>query len=338
MPAIASREFRLAARPAGAPAAADFALVEKPAPAPGAGEIQVRNLWMSVDPYMRGRMADRKSYVAPFALGEALEGGAIGEVAASLADGFAPGDLVMSMKGWREAWTGAPAGVRKLDPHGLPPQALLGVAGVTGLTAYAGLEAIAPPKPGETVLVSAAAGAVGSIACQIAKIKGCRVVGVAGSAEKLAYLAEIGVDAAVNYREHDGVGPLTRAFAAAAPDGVDVYFENVGGDHLAAALNVMNDHGRIAVCGMISQYNDAEPRPGPRNLAQIIAKRLTLKGFIVSDHFDLQPAFMRELTAWVGDGRLSWRETVREGLESAPEAFLALFEGRNLGKMLVRLA
>jgi NADPH-dependent curcumin reductase CurA len=338
MPELKSREVRLAARPTGAPAASDFAFADAAAPEPAEGEIQVRNLWMSVDPYMRGRMADRKSYVAPFAVGAPLEGGAVGEVVASRADGFKPGDLVLSMRGWREAWTGSTRGVRVLEAHKLPPQAFLGVAGVPGLTAYAGLQAIAPPKEGETVFVSAAAGAVGSIACQIAKIKGCRVVGSAGSPEKLAFLEEIGVDATINYRDHQGVGALTRALAAAAPNGVDVGFENVGGDHLAASLNVMNDFGRIAVCGMIAQYNDAGPAPGPTNLALIIAKRLTLRGFIVTDQFALQDAFARDLAGWIAAGRITWRETVREGIESAPDAFLELFKGGNLGKMLVSLA
>lgn len=338
MPALDSREIRLASRPAGMPAAENFALAANPAPVPGDGEIQVRNLWMSVDPYMRGRMMDRASYVAPFQIGAPLEGGAIGEVVASNAEGFAPGDLVQSMYGWREAWTAAPAGVQKLETHGLPPQAFLGVAGMPGLTAYAGLLTHGAPKEGETVFVSAAAGAVGSLVCQIAKAKGCRVVGTAGSPEKIAFLKEIGVDAAINYKEHSGGVALTKALAAAAPDGVDVYFENVGGDHLFAALNVMNNFGRIAVCGMIAQYNDEKPTPGPANLALIIGKRLNLRGFIVSDHFDMYADFARDLAGWVKEGKVAWKETVLDGIENAPAAFMQLFEGANLGKMLVKLA
>jgi NADPH-dependent curcumin reductase CurA len=338
MPVLRSREIRLARRPVGAPTPADFALAEADAPEPREGEIQVKNLWMSVDPYMRGRMSDRKSYVPPFELGAALEGGAVGEVVASRAAGFAAGDLVLSMRGWREAWTAPTAGVRKLELRGLAPQAYLGVAGVPGLTAYVGLKEIAAAKAGETVFVSAAAGAVGATACQIAKVMGCRVVGSAGSADKVAFLEEIGVDAAVNYREHPGVGALTRALAAAAPAGVDVYFENVGGDHLAAALNVMNVRGRVAVCGMISLYNDAEPQPGPANLGLIIGKRLVLRGFLVTDHAGEQETYLRDLARWIGEGRIVTKETVSEGIETAPQAFLALFEGGNVGKMLVRLA
>jgi len=338
MPALDSREIRLASRPDGMPSPENFEIAAASAPEPNDGEIQVRNTWMSVDPYMRGRMMDRASYIAPFAIGGVLEGGAMGEVVASKAEGFAPGDLVMSMNGWREAWTGSAVGVQKIDTHGLPPQAFLGVAGMPGLTAYAGLLIHGKPKEGETVLVSAAAGAVGSLVCQIAKAKGCTVVGTAGSAEKLAYLKEIGVDAAINYRDHPSGVALTKALAEAAPQGIDVYFENVGGNHLFAALNVMNNFGRIAVCGMIAQYNDTEPTPGPTNMPFIIGKRLNMRGFIVSDHFDIHADFIKDLSGWIKEGKVSWKETVREGVENAPTAFLQLFEGGNLGKMLVKLA
>ncbi len=340
MAAISTKEVRLASRPDGVPEKANFSIEDASAPDPGPGEIQVRNSWMSVDPYMRGRMVDRKSYVPPFQIGAVLDGGAVGEVVASNADGFAPGDTVLSMAGWREAYTAKPEAVmaQKIETFGLPPQTFLGVAGMPGLTAYAGLLRLGEPKEGETVFVSAAAGAVGSLVCQIAKIKGCRVVGSAGGPEKIAFLKEIGVDAAVDYKQHRGVGALTRALMEAAPDGVDVYFENVGGDHLAAALNVMNNKGRIPVCGMISVYNDAEPAPGPNNLPHIIAKRLRIEGFIVTDHFDLQSKFVADLAEWIGAGKIKWKETVFEGVEKAPDAFIGLFAGENLGKMLVKLA
>ena len=338
MPDIASREVRLASRPVATPAAENFEVVSTSAPEPGPGQIQVRNLWMSVDPYMRGRMSDRKSYAEPFAVGAVMNGGAVGEVVASNADGFAPGDKVLSMNGWREAWTAKPADVEKLPDLDLQPQAYLGAAGMPGLTAYVGLLRIGALKDGETVLVSGAAGAVGSMVCQIAKAKGCRVIGSAGSPEKVAFLKEIGVDAAINYKEHDGAVGLTKAFAAAAPDGVDVYFENVGGDHLTAALNVMAVRGRIAVCGMISQYNNAQPEPGPNNLGLLIARRVRIEGFLVFDNADMRPQFYSDLAAWVREGKVKWRETVVEGVENAPDAFLQLFTGGNVGKMLVKLS
>ncbi len=339
MSELPSREVRLVARPVGAPTSADFELASAPAPAPQAGEIQVRNHWMSVDPYMRGRMADRKSYVPPFALGAPMQGGAVGVVERSEANGFRPGDWVLSMNGWREAWTGPADGVRKLPvSDALPAQAFLGVAGMTGLTAYVGVKTIAELKAGETMFVSAAAGAVGSMACQIGKIIGARVIGAAGGSEKLAFLETLGVDEIINYREHAGPDGLTRALEDAAPNGVDVYFDNVGGDHLAAALNVLNNFGRVAVCGMISQYNAETPQPGPSNLTAIIGKRLRVQGFIVSDHVGVTETYFAELTSWIEQGKIVWRETIREGIESAAPAFLDLFTGANVGKMLVRLS
>lgn len=339
MPAIPSRDIRLKERPVGLPTAAAFGSGAADAPEPGPGEVQVKNLWMSVDPYMRSRMIDRRSYIPPFQIGQILEGQAVGEVVASNAEGFAPGDLVMSMRGWREAFTAepGPAQMTKVDPHGLPPQTLLGVAGMPGLTAYVGLLDVGAPKAGETVFVSAAAGAVGSLVCQIAKIKGCKVVGSAGGAEKIAFLEEIGCDATVDYKAHPGPVALTKALSAAAPDGIDVFFENVGGDHLTAALNVMNDFGRIAVCGMIATYNDATPQPGPPNLAFLIMRRIRMEGFVVADHFGRFGAFLKDLSGWIQEGRVVWRETVREGIDTAPDAFLSLFHGGNVGKMLVKL-
>lgn len=329
-----SREIRLKRRPEGEPRLADFELGEVEVPEPGPGEARVRNLWMSVDPYMRGRMSDRPSYVPPFALGRAMEGGAVGEVVDSQADGFAPGDLVLSMLGWREGFT-APAGaLTRLETFDLPPPAFLGAAGMPGLTAWVGMLKIAEIKARDVVFVSGAAGAVGSVACQIAKIKGCTVVGAAGGAKKAAFLREIGVDAAIDYRAEPDV---KAALARAAPKGIDVYFDNVGGDHLEAALAAARPFARFAECGMISLYNDAEPAPGPSNMPMVIGKRLRLQGFIVSDHLSETPAFLRDMAGWVREGRLTWRETVDEGIESAPGAFLKLFRGENIGKMLVRL-
>ncbi len=330
-----SREIRLKSRPEGEPAPENFEMAEAEVPSPGPGEVQVRNRWMSVDPYMRGRMVDRPSYVPPFQLGQALEGGAVGEVTASAAEGFAPGDRVLSMLGWREAFTAPAKALTKLDTHGLPEQAFLGAAGMPGLTAWVGLLKIAEAREGDTVFVSAAAGAVGSVACQIAKNKGCTVIGSAGGPEKLEFLRELGIDHGIDYQAEPD---LAAALARVAPRGIDVYFDNVGGDHLEAALTAARPHARFAICGAISQYNDREAPPGPRNLQLIIGKRLRLQGFIVSDHMADTPQFLRELAGWVRSGKLKWRETVDEGIESAPGAFTKLFTGENIGKMLIKLA
>jgi NADPH-dependent curcumin reductase CurA len=331
---ITSREIRLKSRPVGLPTADNFELASVTLPAPGAGEVQVKNLWMTVDPYMRGRMMDRESYVPPFQIGEALQGGAVGEVVASNAEGLRPGDLVSTMFGWREAFN-APAGaVQKLDTHGLPPQAFLGVAGMPGLTAYVGLVKIAALKPGDVVFVSAAAGAVGSVVCQIAKQKGHTVIGSAGGADKVAFLKEIGVDHVIDYKAEKD---LTAALQKAAPKGIDVYFENVGGEHLDAALAVANPFARFALCGMISQYNATEAPKGPSNIMLVVGKSLRLEGFIVSNHFNMAPEYLKELSGWIQSGQFKWKETVEEGVENAPKAFLKLFSGENMGKMLVKL-
>jgi NADPH-dependent curcumin reductase CurA len=331
-----SREIRLKSRPVGMPKDSDFELATVDVAAPGPGEVQVKNLFMSVDPYMRGRMTDRASYVPPFELGKALQGGAIGEVTASHDPNFKPGDLVSSMLGWREAFTSAPAaaGIQKIETHGLPPQAFLGVAGMPGLTAYVGLLKIGLMKEGETVFVSAAAGAVGQIVCQIAKIKGGTVIGSAGGPEKCAYLKDIGVDHVIDYKATKN---LTAALTEAAPKGIDVYFDNVGGEHLEAALNAARPFARFALCGAISMYNDTTPPPGPSNLMLAVGKQLRLEGFIVSSHFDMMPAFVKDVAGWVAAGKLTWRETIDEGVENAPKAFMKLFTGENMGKMLVKL-
>ncbi|MGN9765053.1 NADP-dependent oxidoreductase [Micromonospora sp. SD12] len=329
-----NREIHLASRPQGWPTADNFRLVETDVPTPGPGQIVVRNRYMSVDPYMRGRMNDVKSYVPPFALDAPLDGGAVGEVVAGEAGGLRPGDTVLHGLGWREYALLDAKAARKVDPDLAPVTAYLSVLGMTGLTAYAGLLDVAGMKPGETVFVSAAAGAVGSLVGQIARLRGAgRVVGSAGSAAKVERLRALGFDAAFDY--HDG--PVRDSLKAAAPDGVDVYFDNVGGDHLEAAISAMRVHGRAAICGMIAQYNDTEPPAAPRNLALVIGKRLTLRGFLVGDHGHLRAEFVREMAGWLRDGKVSYDETVVDGIENAPEAFLGLLRGENLGKMLVRV-
>ena len=332
---IVSREIRLKSRPVGVPTADNFELASRELADPAAGELLIKNLFMSVDPYMRGRMVDRKSYVPPFQLGEPLAGGAVGEVVASNHEGFAVGDYVVNFFGWQEYAISNGQGLLKVEAS-IPLSAYLGTAGMPGQTAYFGLLDIGQPKAGETVFVSAAAGAVGSVVCQIAKIKGCTVIGTAGSDEKVAWLKEkIGVDVAINYKT---AGSLKTALSKAAPQGIDVYFENVGGEHLEAALAVMNQNGRIPACGMIAQYNATEPEPAPRNLALVIGKRLLIKGFIVSDYSHRMAEFVGDMQQWIQSGQITWEETVYEGIENAPEAFIALFSGGNLGKMVVKLA
>jgi NADPH-dependent curcumin reductase CurA len=330
----ASREVHLAARPAGEPKRSDFELVEVDVPDPGPGELLVRNEWMSVDPYMRGRMNDAKSYVPPFQIGAALEGGAVGEVVASPDDRFPVGQKVMHMLGWREYALVPAEQARPIDSGVAPASAYLGVLGITGFTAYVGLFEIARLREGDVVFVSAAAGAVGSVAGQLAKIKGCRVIGSAGSAEKVAFLKDaLGFDAAFSYRD----GPVRTLLGDAAPEGIDVYFDNVGGEHLEAALESLRPFGRVAMCGAISLYNVTEPPPGPRNMSLVVGKRLMLRGFIITDHMQLMGDFVREVGAWLREGKIDYRETVVEGIERAPEALIGLLRGENLGKMLVRI-
>ncbi|MFI4975331.1 MAG: NADP-dependent oxidoreductase [Caulobacterales bacterium] len=330
-----SREIRLKSRPVGAPTPGNFELASVTLSEPGPGEVQVRNTWMTVDPYMRGRMNDVRSYVAPFQIGEALQGGAVGEVVASNAPGLAKGDLVQSNFGWREAFNAPADALQKLDTHGLPPQAFLGVAGMPGLTAYVGLIKIAALKEGDVVFVSGAAGAVGQVVCQIAKLRGHKVIGSAGGADKVAYLKDIGVDVAIDYKAEKSVAA---ALMRAAPEGIDVYFDNVGGEHLEAALTAAKPFARMALCGMISQYNATDMGEGVRGLIQCVGKQLRLEGFIVSSHFDMMPAFVREVSGWIADGKLKYRETVENGIENAPKAFMSLFSGGNTGKMLVKLS
>ncbi|UCH21547.1 MAG: NADP-dependent oxidoreductase [Deltaproteobacteria bacterium] len=336
MAEIVSREVHLKHRPLGLPRESDFELVEVKLPEIGQGEMLIRNIYMSVDPYMRGRMIDRKSYVPPFQLNRPLEGGCVGQVIESRGSKFQVGDFVLGMLGWREHYVSDGTGLLKIDPGVAPIQAYLGTVGMPGLTAYFGLLEIGKPKKGETVFVSAAAGAVGSVVCQVAKLKGCHVIGSAGSDPKVSWLMEeAGIDAAFNYK---AVEDITAEVGKYCKNGIDVYFENVGGKHLEAALEHMNTCGRIVLCGMISVYNATKPPAGPYNLFYAISKQLTLKGFIVSEHLDIQPQFHAEIGKWISEGKIKWEETISEGIESAPKAFIGLFKGQNLGKMLVRIS
>ncbi len=327
-----SREIHLASRPSGWPTAENFRTVDTELADPGPGEVLVRNTFVSVDPYMRGRMNDVKSYVPPFALDAPMDGGAVGEVVASGDERFQPGDPVLHQAGWRTHAL-LPAGeVRKVDTSAVPASAYLGVLGMPGMTAYVGLTRIAEVREGDTVFISGAAGAVGSLAGQMAKLLGAgKVIGSAGSAEKTAWLTELGFDVALNYKD----APIGKQLREHGP--VDVYFDNVGGDHLEAAIFAMADHGRIAECGMIADYNADAPAPGPRNMMMLISKRLTMRGFIVTDHRDVAGDFYRTVGPWLADGSLAYRETVVDGIDNAVDAFLGLHRGDNTGKMLVRL-
>jgi len=334
---LKGHEIRLKSRPVGMPTEDNFEYAEGPVAEPKDGEVLVRNVWMSVDPYMRGRMMDRKSYVPPFQIGQPLQGGAIGQViAAGKGASFGVGDYLNHMLGWREyAVVGQQAMPQKVDPNLAPVQSFLGVLGMPGLTAYAGLFKVGAYKPGDTVFVSAASGAVGSVVCQLAKARGSYVVGSAGSDEKCQWLVkEAKIDKAINYKKERD---LDAAVGAAFPKGIDIYFENVGGKHLEAAINHMNPFGRLALCGMIEQYNNTEPAPGPSNIILAVAKSLRLEGFIVSNHFDMLPAFHKEVGALIAQGKMKWKETVVEGLQNAPKAFLGLFKGENFGKALVKV-
>lgn len=330
-----NREIRLRNRPKGTPEPGDFEIATVDLPEPGPGEVQVRNRWLSVDPYMRGRMFDRPSYTPPFQLGKVMDGGAAGVVEASRDPALSPGDWVLSNRGWREAFVAPASHLTPIDPELVPPQCYLGVMGMPGFTAWVGLKEIGKLREGDHVFVSGAAGAVGSTACQIARIEGASVVGSAGSDEKVAWLQdELGVDTAFNYKT---VENLIRYLPGVAGDGFDLYFDNVGGDHLEAALFNMADFGRVVLCGAIGQYNAMIPPKGPRSLTAAIPKRLTLRGFIVSDHQDLREDFVREMSGWIRKGDLTWKETVFEGIDHAVDAFLGLFSGENTGKMLVKV-
>ncbi|MFM5844762.1 NADP-dependent oxidoreductase [Aeromonas sanarellii] len=327
-----SHQIQLLRRPTGLPTPDDFALREVPLPALQEGEVLVTNQWLSVDPYMRGRMSEAKSYVPPFPLNGPLDGGAIGVVEASRHPDFAVGDRVSSMQGWRDRFVANGAQLTRLPDTRLPPQLFLGALGMPGMTAWAGLHKVARLQAGETLLVSAASGAVGTMAVQLAKQAGARVIGSTGSADKVAYLKTLGADAVINYRE---TPDLDAELARLAPEGIHVYFENVGGAMLDAALNHMALHGRIVLCGLIEQYNGQGS--GPRNLAQVIRTRILIQGLLVSDHWQHYGEFLAEAIPAFEAGALQAEETVSTGLASMPQAFIGLFEGRNTGKMLVKL-
>jgi NADPH-dependent curcumin reductase CurA len=329
------REVHLASRPSGEPTADNFTFVEVETLAPQEGEVVVRNSFLSVDPYMRGRMNDAKSYLPPFQVGQPMDGGAVGEVVESRAPELAVGDTVLHMKGWREYATGKAGEFRKVDATLAPPSQYLGALGTTGFTAWIGLVDIAQMKEGDVVFVSGAAGAVGSAAGQIARLRGAsRVIGSAGTEEKVRHVREeLGCDAAFNYK----TAPVREQLRDAAPDGIDVYFDNVGGDHLEAAIGAFRTYGRAALCGAISQYNSTQPAPGPRNLHLVVTRRLTLRGYIVFDHMQRFADFMQEVGPWLASGKIRTRETIVDGIEHAPSAFMGLLSGDNTGKMLVRL-
>ena len=332
---LTSREIHLAKYPEGMPTSDDFDLVEVTLPDPGIGEVLVRNIWMSVDPYMRGRLRDRKSYVEPFKPGYVLTGSAIGRVVVSQNPSFTPGMYVQSSLGWREYFLSDGTGLQAFQPGNMPPQAFLGILGMPGMTAYIGLKTIGEVKAGETVFVSAAAGAGGGVGSQRATLMGCRVVGSAGADHKTAWLlGEAGIDTAINYKT---CGDLESALTEACPDGIDVYFDNVGGAHLEAALNHMNPDGRVVVCGMISVYNDIVPTAGPANLFRLITQRIRMEGFLVSDHYDQYPEYQEQMVEWIAEEKIVWHESVLEGIEKAPRALICLFTGDNFGKMLVKL-
>jgi len=335
-----AREIHLVSYPQGLPQPSDFALKQVELPEPGPGQMLIRTVWMSVDPYMRGRMRPEvKSYIPPFQLDQPLDGGMVGQVVASRHDQYQPGDYVTGFSGgWRDHHLSDGRMLQKISPDIAPLSAFLGVLGLPGMTAWIGIKTVLELEAGQTLFVSAAAGAVGSLACQLGKRLGARVIGSAGSADKIAWLIDgLGGDAAINYKDHADARSLTKALAAAAPDGVDRYFENVGGQHLEAALNCLNDFGRIAVCGMISQYNATAPEPGPSNLTVLIARRARMQGFLLSDHLDQTMAFFHEVGGWLREGKIHYRETVYDGLDKAPEAFIGLFTGDNVGKAVVRV-
>lgn len=331
-----STQIQLARRPEGWPTHDDFRTVEVELSDPAPGEVRVANEFVSVDPYMRGRMNDVRSYVAPYALDEVIAGGAIGRVVASAADDLPVGTVVLHQHGWSDV-VQADASTFRAVPEvpSMPLSLRLHILGMTGLTAYVGLTAIAGLAPGDTVFVSGAAGAVGTAAGQIAKLLGAgRVIGSAGSPEKVALLTEkYGYDAAFNYKD----GPVREQLAALAPEGVDVFFDNVGGDHLEAALDVMNDGGRIALCGAITSYNATERVPGPDNMANIITRGLRLQGFTLASYLHLSPEFSEKMTRWFAEGRIAYDETIVDGIENTVDAFLDMMRGANTGKMLVRV-
>jgi len=335
-----AREIHLTSYPDGMPKPDMFKIVERDLPAPTAGQAEVEVLYVTVDPYMRGRMRpDVKSYIPPFQLNECLDGGAVCRVVTSEAEGFAKGDVVVTSfgAGWRDRAVIDMSGATKIDVNLAPASAYLGALGMPGLTAWSGLTQIIDPKEGETLYVSGAAGAVGSMVCQLGLAKGLTVMGSAGSADKREWLSGLGVHHVFDYRAHDAAS-LTKALFKAAPKGVDGYFENVGGMQLEALLNAASNNARFAICGMIAIYNNTEPAPGPSNLTQLIGKAIRMEGFVVTKFAHLQQQFFAEVGPMIASGKIKMRETVYDGLERAPEAFIGLFSGDNTGKAVVKVA
>ena len=332
-----NRRIVLASRPQGRPSADNFRLEQAPVPEPGPGQVLCRTIYLSLDPYMRGRMSDASSYTNPVQVGEVMVGGTVGQVVRTDLDGFAPGDFVVGYGGWQDYAAFGAGEVRKIDPGIAPISTALGVLGMPGQTAYVGLREIGRPKAGETLVVAAASGPVGSVVGQIAKVRGCRVVGVAGSRDKCAYVTgELGFDACLDHHAPD----FADALRAACPGGIDVYWENVGGRVFDAVLPLLNDFARVPVCGLVAWYNATELPPGPDRtpllLRHTLVKRLSIRGFIV---WDFEPGgFVNEVGTWVREGRIRYREDIRDGLENAPGAFIGLLQGENFGKLLVRLA
>ena len=334
-----NRQVLLASRPDGAPTAGNFRLAEAPVPEPGDGEVLYRAIYLSLDPYMRGLMSAAKSYADPLAIGGVMGGGSVGRVVRSNAPGLAEGDYVLGYGGWQDYAAGKGRDLRKLDPRAAPISTALGVLGMPGMTAYTGLLNIGRPTDGETLAVASASGPVGGTVGQIGRIKGCRVVGLAGSDEKCAFVKDaLGFDDCLNHRR----GDLAEALGAACPDGIDVYFENVGGHVFDAVYPLLNPFARIPVCGVISRYNASGLPPGPDRLpgflTDVLVKRLTLRGFIVTDFQAQHDDFLRDMSEWVRDGRLRYREDIVDGIESVPEAMIGLLQGRNFGKLLARVS
>ena len=330
----------LNSRPVGAPTLDNFRLEEAPIAAPATGEVLLRTLYLSLDPYMRGRMSDGPSYAAPVALGEVMVGGTVSRVESSNHPDFKPGDLVLGKSGWQSLALSDGNGLNKLDAAMTHPSLALGVLGMPGFTAYMGLLDIGQPKAGETVVVAAASGAVGSVVGQIAKLKGCHVVGIAGGADKCRYVVdELGFDACIDHRSPD----LKQQLASACPKGIDVYFENVGGAVFDAVLPLLNTKARVPVCGLIAHYNDTTLPPGPDRLGlltrTLLIKRIKMQGFIIFDDYAHRYGeFFAEMSQWLKDGKIKFREDVIDGLENAPQAFIDLLEGKNFGKLVVRVA
>lgn len=334
-----NRKIVLASRPVGAPKPDNFRLVETDVPEPANGQVLLKTLWLSLDPYMRGRMRDAESYAEPAAIDDVMPGGTVSKVIASRNEALGVGDIVVGHTGWQEYAVSDGSGLRKVDPALAPISTALGVLGMPGMTAYTGLLNIGKPKAGETLVVAAASGAVGAIVGQIAKLKGCRVIGIASGADKVRYLTEeLGFDVGLDHRSPDFAERLRKA----APDGIDIYFENVGGHVWDAVFPLLNKFARVPVCGLIAHYNDAGPRPGPDRVPDlmnaILYKRLTVQGFIVFDFDAQRDDFLRDVGSWVREGKIKYREDIVTGLERAPDAFIGLLQGRNFGKLLVKTA